>query len=483
MQGLLKNRWWVVVGSFIGCGVDNGVVMAFTFGLFLKPVAAEFGWSRAQVAAALAIAGVTSALSSPIWGKLIDRFGIKPVTLCAVTFFGCAMASIALTPPVLPVFLLLYAVAGVASAGASPLPYAKAITGRFDRRRGLALGIAVAGVGVGGMLVPQATRLLIDDFGWRSGYVGVGAIAFVAFPAVALLLREPVGRPIVPRRAARRAATEFQETADKDRTNDPTPESSATALLKAPSASDVPSSPEQPGLTFDDAMRGGYPFWALTGAFLLAATAIAGTANHIVPLLTDAGMSSKMATLAFSTGGLALILGRISSGILADRMFAPTVTIAFLLTPMAGILLLGFGHGDTLPFAGAFLIGIGVGGEIDLIAFLTSRYFGLRSFGALYGYLTGLYYLGANSGPFLMDLVYDHAGSYQPALLGAASLLLVSSLMISRLGPYRYAVGKMADTDVESAATSAVALSPLSASEGRGADRDLGCTYEAGAPF
>ena len=135
MQGLLKNRWWVVVGSFIGCGVDNGVVMAFTFGLFLKPVAAEFGWSRAQVAAALAIAGVTSALSSPIWGKLIDRFGIKPVTLCAVTFFGCAMASIALTPPVPLVFLLLYAVAGVASAGASPLPYAKAITGQFDRRR------------------------------------------------------------------------------------------------------------------------------------------------------------------------------------------------------------------------------------------------------------------------------------------------------------------------------------------------------------
>jgi MFS family permease len=135
---------------------------------------------------------------------------------------------------------------------------------------------------------------------------------------------------------------------------------------------------------------------------------------------------------------------------------------------MAGILLLGFGHGDTLPFAGAFLIGIGVGGEIDLIAFLTSRYFGLRSFGALYGYLTGLYYLGAQSGPFLMDLVYDHAGSYQPALLGAASLLLVSSLMISRLGPYRYAVGKTADTDVESAATSAVALSPHSALGERG---------------
>jgi MFS family permease len=174
MQGLLKNRWWVVVGSFIGCGAHNGTVMASTFGLFLKPVAAEFGWSRAQAAAALAIAGVTSALSSPIWGKLIDRFGIEPVTLCAVTFFGCAMASIALTPPVLPVFLLLYAVAGVASAGASPLPYAKAIIGRFDRRRGLALGLAVAGVGVGGMLVPQApqARLVRGAFGLTGLWFG-----------------------------------------------------------------------------------------------------------------------------------------------------------------------------------------------------------------------------------------------------------------------------------------------------------------------
>jgi MFS family permease len=117
---------------------------------------------------------VTSALSSPIWGKVIDRFGIKPVTLCAVTFFGCAMASIALTPPVLPVFLLLYAVAGVAGAGASPLPYAKAITGRFDRRRGLALGIAVAGVGVGGMPVPQApqARFVRGAFGLTGLWFG-----------------------------------------------------------------------------------------------------------------------------------------------------------------------------------------------------------------------------------------------------------------------------------------------------------------------
>jgi hypothetical protein len=82
MQGLLKNRWWVVGGSFIGCGVDNGVVMAFTFGLFLKPVAAEFGWSRAQVAAALAMAGVTSALSSPIWGKLTALASSR--SLCAL---------------------------------------------------------------------------------------------------------------------------------------------------------------------------------------------------------------------------------------------------------------------------------------------------------------------------------------------------------------------------------------------------------------
>jgi MFS family permease len=157
MQGLLRSRWWIVVGSFIGCGVDNGVVMAFTFGLFQKPVAVAFGWSRAQVAAALALAGLTSALSSPLWGKLIDRYGIRPVTLCAVPFFAGAMASIALTPPVLPVFLLLYAVAGIASAGASPLPYAKAVIGWFDRRRGLALGISVAGVGIGGMLVPQGS--------------------------------------------------------------------------------------------------------------------------------------------------------------------------------------------------------------------------------------------------------------------------------------------------------------------------------------
>src|SRR5258708_39415286 len=98
-------------------------------------------------------------------------------------------------------------------------------------------------------------------------------------------------------------------------------------------------------------MRGGYPFWALTAAFLLAATAIAGTANHIVPLLTDAGMSSKMATLAFSTGGLALCLRPQSSGLLAGRVFAPPVPIAFLPPPMAGLLPSRLAPGVTPPLA------------------------------------------------------------------------------------------------------------------------------------
>ena len=440
MQGLLRSRWWIVVGSFIGCGVDNGVVMAFTFGLFQKPVAVAFGWSRAQVAAALALAGLTSALSSPLWGKLIDRYGIRPVTLCAVPFFACAMASIALTPPVLPVFLLLYAVAGIASAGASPLPYAKAVIGWFDRRRGLALGISVAGVGIGGMLVPQGARLLIDAFGWRSGYIGVGAIALIAFPAVAIFIREPTGNRMAQAGPAPGPLAVIPETTACGRT---------AALLAGPSVSSASSSslrPEVPGLTFHEAMRGGYPFWALSAAFLLAAAAIAGTAIHIVPLLTDAGMSSRMATLAFSMSGLALIVGRVSSGFFADRVFAPTVTVVFLLTPMLGILLLEFGHGDYMPFAGAFLVGIGVGAEIDLIAFLTSRYFGVRAFGTLYGYLTGLYYLAAQSGPFLMDLVYDRVGSYELPLVGAAGLLVVSSMLISRLGPYRYEVERMSHT-------------------------------------
>ncbi len=333
----------------------------------------------------------------------MDKYGVRRVTLPCVIVFALVMASIGLVPRSLTAFTLMYAVAGLASAGIAPLPYAKSVTGNFDKNRGLALGIAIAGVGMGTALVPQYTQTLVEHFGWRGAYIGLGLLHFaIAFPAVLLLLRDP----------------------------DP-------AIAGQLSSKKGVGPSLVPGKTLSEAVKGS-TFWFMALPFICTGVALSGLSSSFVPILTDAGMSARMATTTLTSVGIALILGRIGSGYLLDRMFAPYVTIIFLMIPFAGILMFAAEGNAVFPFAGAFLFGIGIGGELDLMAYLVSRYFGLRAFGAIYGLLTGGFFVTAKGGPFLISLVYEATGSYGWVLFGAGALMPLAAWSISRLGPYVY---------------------------------------------
>ena len=403
---IFQNRWWVVVGSFLGLVVSAAPVATNTIGTFIKPISGDLGWTRSQVTLGLAISGFTMALGSVILGRLMDRYGIRPVTLASVVGFGVSMAAIGFTPRSLTVFTVLYAVQGFFSAGIAPLPYAKSISGIFDRERGLALGIAIGGVGIGTVVVPQYAQTIIGMMGWRQAYVGLGLLhLIVAFPAVLFLIKEPgYGRP--------------------------RPAASALSGI--------------PGKTVTEALFD-RAFWLIMIPFITTGAILVGLNGTIVPMMTDLGMSVRMATTAVSVLGIATIAGRIFSGWLLDRMFAPYVTILFLLVPFLGVLAFGAGLSFGLPFIAAFLIGLGIGGELDLMAFLISRYFGLRFFGALYGLLTGIFYIGAKGGPFLVSVIFEKTGSYNLVLVIAAVIMPLASLMIWRLGPYVYPVAAQND--------------------------------------
>jgi len=187
-----RSRWWVVLGSTLGLIVGNGPIVFFTFGLFLRPVTSEFQWDRATFSSSLFVGHTLAALAFPFIGRLIDRYGVRPVTLTFITLFSMATAAISLTPPSPAIFIVLSGLCGLTSAGQAPPPYAKAISAWFDERRGVALGIAMAGIGIGATVVPQFARLMIEAYGWRMAYVALGVATFaVAFPAVALFVREP----------------------------------------------------------------------------------------------------------------------------------------------------------------------------------------------------------------------------------------------------------------------------------------------------
>ena len=185
------NPWRVVAGTVAGLTVCNGPVLFFTSGVFLKPIAADMQWQRSTVSFALSLASLLSALATPILGRMMDRWGICAVSLPGLPVFAASLGMLALSPGSPAAFIILAALAGVASTVQAPLPYAKAISAWFDDRRGLALGIAMAGVGLGAIIVPQIARALIELVGWRGAYVGLGALTLaVAFPAVALSIRE-----------------------------------------------------------------------------------------------------------------------------------------------------------------------------------------------------------------------------------------------------------------------------------------------------
>ena len=397
------NPWWVVAGAVTGLFVCNGPVMSFTFGVFLKPIMADMGAQRGTVSLAFGIGGVCSALMVPLLGWLMDRWSIRRVALPGIVIYAAATALLGLSPNSLLVFTLLFALAEAASAVQTPLGYAKAIAAWFDRRRGLALGIAMSGVGLGGFVMPQLAEALIERIGWRGAYPSLALLTLViAFPAVALWIREP-----------RRGEGEYRR-----------PPQSAAADL--------------PGLTTREAAATGR-FWILLLMFFLVAVALNGTVAHVVPLLTDAGLSPAKAAATMGIFGLATMAGRLLAGYLVDRFFAAHVAAVLFLAPIAGFALLATASGG-LPALGVTLVGLGLGTEIDLIAFLTSRYFGQRSFGQIYGLCFMLFGFGSSAGRFLGGYVYDLAGSYDPALMGAAAALVIAVVLVYRLGPYIYPV-------------------------------------------
>jgi MFS family permease len=281
----------VVVGAVTGLFVCNGPVLGFTFGVFLKPIMADTGWSRGSVSFALSVGGIFSAVAVPVLGRMMDRWGIRRVALPGIVFYALCLGLIGLSPPVFWVFTVMFVLAETTSAIQTPLGYAKAISAWFDARRGLALGIAMAGVGLGGSVIPQLANFLTERVGWRGAYASLALLTLViAFPAVALWIREPR-----PGEGERRVTV-------------------AAAAL--------------PGLTAREAARRSR-FWVLAAVFFLVAVAINGTVAHVIPLLTDRGLSRAAAAAIFGLFGLATLAGRLLAGYLVDRIFAPYVASIF----------------------------------------------------------------------------------------------------------------------------------------------------------
>ena len=392
----IASHWRIVLACAVGVGAGIGGIPFYTLGMFIGPLQAEYDWTRAEVQAMFSVFLFSSLLFFPLVGWATDRFGVRRVAITGLV--GTAIGYLVLST-LTQGLMSYYAGAvclGVLGAGTTPISWTKAITGWFHRQRGLALGLVLAGTGVASVFAPDYVRVLIDDYGWREAYLGLAVIPLLALPIAIWLLRDPPKAPTGSAAGANAAS----------------------------------------GLTLGEAVRG-YRFWVMALTFFGVSLGIAGSIPNLVPLLTDAGYDRAVVARLVGILGVTVILGRVISGYLLDKFWAPAVATFMLILPaISAVILTGDDMSIGVVAVAIVLIGFAAGAEFDLLAFLAGRYFGFASYSMIYSLLYVMLALGAAVAPPLFGYVYDTQGSYAGAMLVACVLFVAGSLLLLALGRY-----------------------------------------------
>jgi MFS family permease len=371
----IPYRWVIVfLGGLMGC-VAIGAM--FSLAVFLEPMSAETGWSRAGISTAMTLDFLIMGIAGFFWGSLSDRWGPRPVVLIGAVLLGAGLviASRAATPLA---FQLGFGLLVGLSAGAFFAPMIAAVTGWFDQGRALAVSLVSAGIGMAPMTMTPFAGWLITTHDWRTAMAAMGILAWVLLVPAALLVRRPP--------APADADTPQQVAADAGR------------ALRSPQ------------------------FAVLGGTFLLCCAAHAGPIFHMLSYATFCGLSTMAAVSAYSFEGFAGLVGRVVFGVAADRLGVKRVLVAGLLVQAFAIpaYLAARDIGDFYLLAAIF--GAAYGGVMPLYAVLAREYFGQAVMGTVLGAATMLSSLGMALGPLGGGFVYDTFGNYTWLYVGSALL-------------------------------------------------------------
>jgi MFS family permease len=404
--------WVVVATAALGLLFGAFPIVAFSFGVFLKPYMQEFHADRAAISLAFTIHNVIAAFLAVFIGRLADRVGARQLIVAGLTFLGLILLSAQEIGSNVWQLYIFYSALGVVGGATTSVPYTLVVSRWFTRRRGLALGLMMTGLGAGAALMPPMVQRLIAGYGWRTAFTIVGcAILIIPIPVIALFLKED------PRRLG----------------------------LLPDGGFDAPLPPyRSEGFTWPEIRR--FPaFWLMIVAFALTAVSVHACVVYLPEIIGRSGAGANAAALGSSVAGLAVLAGRIGTGYFLDRYFGPYVAMIVFANSALGIALLLWTGGAGLPaLLGAFLVGLGFGAEVDVIAYLMGRYFGLRSLGTAFGFGFGAFVLAGGFGPLIMGFAFDKTGSYRAPLTGFFLATCLGAAMLGNLGPYNFGVNEEA---------------------------------------
>lgn len=389
------NRWWTVVAGAMGNAVGTGVVAAYVLGVFIKNISAEFGWERSYTTAGISCLYIVSGVGSLVLGSLMSRWSIRAVTVVFVLLFSLSIMAVGLLPKSLLLFCLIFSLIGFFGAAATAMPYAVAISRQFDTNRGIALALMVSGAGFGGLLLPSYANELMEIYGWRGGYVGMGAlVGVVALTGLIFFFRTP---PLQPSRHS---------------------DGNAPTLIEI--------------------FTSGKIFWFIALSILGISIALVGLITNFVPVVTDRGISPAKAAQLVGLMGAASWVSRLAIGLLLDRIHAKLVAAGVFVLAAAGIVTTALSGEGASVYLAAILLGLGIGAEADLITFTMSRYFPPQALSRALGAVWIFWAWGNGLGVFAASLSYDLTGNYNLAFALFTTLALMSCFLILRLGDYVY---------------------------------------------
>lgn len=389
-----RAQWRLGLAAMIGTGLCFSVWPSVS-SLFVTPLQETFGWSRGEIALAHN-ASLAAALVSPVLGRLIDRVGVRPVLLGGLLLTAIAYFLLAALRGALPVYYLLYTVLCLVGATTTGLTFTRVVSGAFVGSRGLALAITRSGLALSGALLPPTVFAIISTYGWRMGFVALGALVLLlALPIAWLWIRGASLTPVA---------------ADGDVSK---PQNSLFGLLR------------------------NHKVLLICVASALNYAPIVALLSQIQPLLVGKGLEAAEAAALIGLIGVSALVGALFTGMLVDRIWAPLVACVFTLGPALGcLMLLPESIELWVAIVALVLLGLGQGAEIDVVAFMIARYFGLRSYASIYGlsvfFIASMVALGGS----LIGLSYDYFGDYNIALLVAASCFVISAFSYLAMGRY-----------------------------------------------
>lgn len=395
-----RSYWFLPVAAAIG--YSTAVLHTYGIGPFIAPLQQEFGWSRAQLSIGITIAGLVGALFSVPVGLLVDRLGPRIVGLIGVVLMTGAFALLGTATGSTANWLMLWVFIAIANFWLQATVWTSAVASRFETSRGLAFAVTLSGASIAATIFPILGTYLIGTYGWRNAFVAMGGIwAAVVLPIMLLF---------------------FRGARDQGRKAKAAPVDNSTVE----------------GMSVKEGLRtpAFYKLLVVSGLFTFTAL---GIIVHFVPILTDAGTDKLAAASIASLVGIFSVLGRLGTGLLLDRFRAHWVGSAVCVLPIvACALLLLDGTNPLSQGVAAAIFGLTVGAEVDVIAYLVSRHFGLKNFGVFSGAMIGALALGVAFGPLGAGAAFDKYGSYAQFLMLTMAFMAVSSLALASLGQPRF---------------------------------------------